>query len=75
MKNGDFISSKQSPLTPLPTTDPSSLLLYMITDCGSPKACGAFDSLVDKLWDIGRDTGQHLVHQIISFAEIQGVWY
>ena len=46
----------------------------MITDCGSPiEACGAFDSLVDELWDIGRDTGQHLLHQIQGVCSID--WY
>ena len=53
----------------------------MITDCGSPiETCGTFESLVDKLWDIGRDTGQHFLHQInaqLPQKEIQGVpvWY
>ena len=44
----------------------------MITDCGSPiEACGAFESLVDKLWDIGRDTGQHFLHQINTQQQVQ----
>ena len=35
---------------------------FMITDYGyHSEACGVFADIVDKLWDSGRDIGQHII--------------